>query len=597
MCWISGATHSFTMTHVGNTVYVIRNYSTSAYFYVIDVPAQTNAAVNYIGTADSGQSQMGGSHIIANESGTELHLALSTKNSTYLNSFNVRYTKYSIASSAWGAVEQVTIDNFSSSYPNFGIDPTITIVNGTPFIFIAQNDRVLAGAGTSNTNVVVVLKRDNSLTTGNSLVNTNWSYKQVYNSGGTTFTQSSPFALFVPQKLNGLTNGRIWLVWHGKNSGNSNDRSRYSYSDDLGLTWSPMVLVSDLSISNYGRPTITANRNNDIFVISDYIDTQNIGVRRMAKGETVFSSWATYSSTGNYPSALYDPTLNFTEPLFIYKGTSKVGFKGTWVVTNISVPPGHIGAKSDRSNLLSYAITTDGTMGTITEKVNDVIVGTKTAASGESLTVGLTQEQWDAVKFGGYANATGGKNTLTIEMGTEKWTYTFKKMPAADADLISAAKAHKDHAEVVDPARRAHMAATIRSKGRSVLDTDDWETLDHAVEGIELGKRTASGVLTSSTTVHTFTDQNGNGANSYYIDIPKSVLGFIPGTITAIRVDKASPYMSLWMKENHYVSGTNHVNTLRDTVFLRSGYDLFPDKIRVPVSVNGYSYTWKATEE
>lgn len=603
MTYLNG---KFSMVSKGNFVYIatcaVLSGQAAINFWSIDVTKVPNVqltssttGVFFTNITNVSTAQIDFDSVSLNIIDSVIYAGMSRKSTDRSNCFNAAYNKGVInpdGSVTWGTLGEVTIQNSSGGYDTRNV--STIVANGRLLIFA---DIVFVGNG--NRAIVCFNQVSGNVHNGagsGSIMAAGWYWNLVHN--GVSYAQSQPQAIFSDQRANGLANGRIHNVWQGKDSKYPTaDRARYSYSDDLGVTWSPMILVSDLSISNYGRPTITANKNNDIFVISDYIDTATIGVRRMARGETAFSAWATYSNTGNYPSALYDPTLEFTEPLFIYQGAEKVGFYGKWIVTNISVPQGSIGQVSDKNNLLSYSITTEGTMGTITEKVNDVIVGTKTAASEESLTVGLTQEQWDAIKFGGYANATGGKNTLTIEMGTEKWTYTFKKMPAADADLISAAKAHKDHAEVVDPARRAHMAATIRSKGRSVLDTDDWETLDHAVEGIELGKRTASGVLTSSTTVHTFTDQNGNGANSYYIDIPKSVLGFIPGTITAIRVDKASPYMSLWMKENHYVSGTNHVNTLRDTVFLRSGYDLFPDKIRVPVSVNGYSYTWKATEE
>jgi hypothetical protein len=65
--------------------------------------------------------------------------------------------------------------------------------------------------------------------------------------------------------------------------------------------------------------------------------------------------------------------------------------------------------------------------------------------------VSLTEAQWDTIRFGKYADATGGKNTLTIEMGDQKWTYTFDKRLATDADILSAVKAAKDASETITP--------------------------------------------------------------------------------------------------------------------------------------------------
>jgi hypothetical protein len=116
----------------------------------------------------------------------------------------------------------------------------------------------------------------------------------------------------------------------------------------------------------------------------------------------------------------------------------------------ISVPEGHLGEFTNGDNLLTYAITGDD-LTTITEKVNGVVVDTKEAVSGQELSVSLTEARWGAIRFGKYADATGGKNTLTIEMGDQKWTYTFDKRLATDADILSAVKAAKDVSETITP--------------------------------------------------------------------------------------------------------------------------------------------------
>ncbi|MDK7664385.1 hypothetical protein [Cytobacillus oceanisediminis] len=585
------AGEALTLSTDGVNIFVI-NYNFASYYPMLSVFDESGFRKQYIQLDSQAwiQNQVGSGTSIYNPADKSLHVAWSCKNGTYNSSLNIKYTKVNFDNSgvpALGAVEQVTIQNVTTSEIT---SPSLVVINGEAIIFASFKQ---------NSNYYIMALKKTGLTTAPNS-NANWSHSFIY---GVGYAQSLPQARFVPQSVNGLANGRIWVVWQGKEVGNSNDRSRYSYSDNGGMTWSPMTLVSDLSISNYGRPTITVNKNNDVFVISDYIDTATIGVRRMRNGENSFSSWQTYSNTGNYPSALYDPTLNFTEPLFIYKGTAKVGFKGTWVVTNISVPQGSLGQVSDKNNLLTYSITTDGTMGPITEKVNGVTVGTKTATSGQSLTVGLTQEQWDAIRFGKYADATGVQNILTIEMGSEKWTYTFNKMPAADADLISVAKVFKDYAETVDPARRALMAAVIRSKGGNALDSADWETMVQAVEGIQARKK-ASGTVTSDALNTTYTYSNGTTGG-----FPSAVvtgLGFKPTKITLKAYVGGIEYIVLYeeMGGGLYPKLAK-ISTFNASAYSTSTYNLKADvspasvvygSFKLPV-LGGYTYAWEAEGE
>lgn len=487
----------FSLEAVGNFVYLLRQFNAEVFCQPYDVINQVALSSS---TLDSSQSDGNKCSIIRSEVGTELHAAWASKNTTYPNSFNIRYAKGTTnadGSVTWGAVEQLTTANTSGQdYTG----PSVTInKDGNPCIL-----HVYSGGTTNN-----VLCRVKSGGT--------WSSYTVNSAG--SYAQSSPSAIFVPQSINGLANGRIWVAWHGMDSTDSTYYNvRYAYSDDGGTTWTAVKLTS-ASGTSLMFPSITVSKNNAVFI---YYMAGNFSAiyRRIAPSGGGLPTWnaqetiKTGTSIG-YPSTLADLSIDFTDALFIYRGDAKVGFYGTWTVTTISVTPGHLGQKTDKANLLTYAITTDGAMSTITEKVNGVTIGTKTASSGQSLIAGLTQEQWDAIRFGRYADATGGKNTLTVEMGTEKWTYTFDKRPATDADIISAVKAHKDIAEVVDPARRAKMASAIRSKGGSANDADAWETMAQAVEGIVIPKK-ASGTITFS----------GDGRNAIVTG-----LTFLPKTI------------------------------------------------------------------
>lgn len=292
------------------------------------------------------------------------------------------------------------------------------------------------------------------------------------------------------------------------------------------------------------------------------------------------------------------------------------------MATTINPTSGDIDAKSVPSNLLTYAITTDGAMSTITEKVNGVTVGTRTATSGQSLTVSLSDTQWDAVEYGKYA---GGKNilppfdnwtgvnanakilsqyqlqltptntsqsswvnvyvrpeetytfslshngffaidefkkdktwsnivnlstlqkftftttnkaetiriylnngsntsgiftfanpqlelgsnqtsfesnfepnTLTIEMGTEKWEYTFTKTVNTNTTETQLVEAVKDMSEVVLPGVKEKLAVAVRSKGGTVPSNPSFDGLVEAIVGIEVGKKYATGTLTTA---------------------------------------------------------------------------------------------------
>jgi len=422
-------------------------------------------------TLDVNLMAVGNVSLAINEAGTELHAAYTCKNSTYPNSFNIRYAKGAISASTgavtWEVPENRTTFNTTGSFVE---SPTIVVTaDGNPLIIAKHTD--------PPTNSIRWYKR---------APNGTWLYSAVY---GDSYAHASPSAIFVPQSINGLTNGRVWVSWHGTDATDTSQYNiRVAYSDDGGATWT----VAKLTSGNYTQalPSITANKNNEVFIIFEgRIPTGPPNALEIREIKwTVSGGWGattTLTSIGTsverWPSALYDPSFDFMEPLFVYMGASKVGFYGAWTVNAISVTPGDIGFKSDKSNLLSYNITTDGSMSEILEMVNGVTIATKTAASGASLVVGLTQEQWDSVRYGKYKDNAGGRNTLSISMGADTWTYTFDKGLAAGDDLLSAVKAAQDAKEVFLPSVKAKLAAVIRSIGVPVLDIDAWDTFISAI--------------------------------------------------------------------------------------------------------------------
>ena len=391
-----GTIFSFSIASKGNIIYYIlsddNNRVVTGFFNATTI----SGSITTVTTIDPSQTAFNGCSLAIDSTGTYLHATWSSKNATYPNSFNIRYSMGTIAvdgSVSWETVVQVT-NMMSGGYTTQ--NPTIVVINNLPII-LAE----VAGGG-------LYIRAFKQTGFGNPPDSYSlWTYSNVFASG---YAQSSPSAIFVPQSINGLANGRIWVAWHGLDNINVGvQHIRVSYSDDLGVTWSAMVKLTTGNSTNYNYPSLTCNKLNDVFIVyngvtSSYVSCYLQKFSSSAWGGEFQITSAITGSSPCYASSLYDLTVNFSIPLFIYKNqqTSKVGFYGTWTVTTISVTQGSIGTKADKTNLLSYSITTDGTMSTITEKVNGITVGTKTATSGQSLIAGLTQAQWDAIKYGKY---------------------------------------------------------------------------------------------------------------------------------------------------------------------------------------------------
>jgi hypothetical protein len=610
-------TPSFSIANKGTMVYVVtaRQSDTNAYFFNFDAATvSAGSTLSSISSIDSSQSNFNGCSLAINSAGTELHAAWASKNATLPNSWNVRYVKGTISqvdgSVTWGVVEQVTTVNTAGGYDV--LNPSIIISsNNIPIIFANTTNLYFNGAIVTTGGSyysIVAFKRDSSLTTGNSSVNVAWSYKNAFldNSGR---QQSNPSAIFVPQSINGLADGRIWVAWHGTDNIDMNAYNiRVSYSDDGGSTWSAMQKLTSGNTQNMVYATITANKANGVYVLFErWSDLTGTGIMQVAMLSYINSSWSAISNlttlassvgaSGVRPSALYDPTFGFTSPLFIYKTTTKVGFYGTWTVTTISVTPGDIGAKSDKSNLLTYSITTDGTMGTITESVNGTVVNTRNVASGAQVIVGLTQAQWDAIKYGKYKDATGGLNTLTVSMGSDTWTYTFDKRLATTDDILSAVKAVQDSQNTFLPSVKAKLGGAIRGKGGTVNDTDSWDAIKAAIDSIVV-KKSATGTVISSSTTITFTTGGNSSASAYPVVV--TGLSFTPRVITVFTSDGA-----------HVTSFNNDIptNVKIDKTATRNGSStglsflldgtnayVTNGSFRLPTGVGSTSFTWEAIE-
>lgn len=510
-------------------------------YFVVNTDTQSNVDISssYAYVEQTDQTAIGNVSIAINEAKTELHATWASKNSTYPNSFNIRYAKGTIngdGTVTWSAVTQVTKINTTNQHiqnPSIGINK-----NGYPFITTE-----FSYSSSFQINFFTTSFTTQDFTT---LCDASWGNKAIYS--GSTYTQSSPSAIFVPQSINGLANGRIWVAWHGKDATDTTSTNiRVSYSDDLGVTWSAMQKLTSGNAYNQLNTSITANKANEIFILFNGAEASytSYNIKQIKNsGGTWGSVTRITNSTGDnarYPSCLFDLSVNYSSPLFIYQNmqTAKVGFYGTWTVTIISVTPGDIGQKTDKNNILSYSITTDGEMSTITEKINGTVVNTRNTTSGQAVTLGLTQAQWDAIRFGKYADATGGKNTLTVEMGSEKWTYTFDKQLASDSDIISASKAVKDANEVYLPAQISRLKSVAESKGAVIPSNPKIDDVINGIANLSSGRK-ASGTVTASGTAENFVLVNGGSYSTYSVTV--SGLSFTP-SIIILKADNGNGYM------------------------------------------------------
>jgi hypothetical protein len=308
LCQISNTRQHSSIVAKGNYVYVLINQSSfDLWFYKIDVITQTNVDIyNLKQIVDSGQNDIGSVSLTINETGTELHAAWSSKNSTYPNSFNIRYAKGTIetdGSVTWGSVEQLT------TYNSIGTD--------------LRNPSIIIN---SFSNPVIIY---------DCYSGTTWSIGRVYYTGtswsnstiaiyqaatGSQYTQSSPSAIFVPQSVNGVSD-ILGVAWHGYDSTHTSTfYIRFSKSTDGGTNWSAMQkLVPGQNAS------LTADKNGKLYIT--YEDPADGKIKRIESTDNG-DSWSSpfEVDTGTNPSMMIDHTFTSSLVGWVYMSDSSVKF-------------------------------------------------------------------------------------------------------------------------------------------------------------------------------------------------------------------------------------------------------------------------------
>lgn len=445
----------------GNDIHVLVSFSTTGvkHYRYNDSGALQGSSVN----VDSGQSALGNVSLTINEAGTELHVAWSSKNATYPNSFNIRYAKGVIngdGSVAWGAVEQVT--NLNTTGLN-AQNPTIFTKDNEALIVFEYNT---SGAN----NITIVKKTGLTAPAGNLL----WTYKFVY--AGGTYSQSNPVAIFTPTAINGLANGRLWVAWHGKDATDSAKFNvRVSYSDDGGVTWATPVKLTSGNLYDRQNVSLAADKTGKVFAFYEehqWSPDLDIYMRTFSGGSwgaPVAVAEADPAAESN-PSALVDYTLMMTTPPFVFmSGTDGIKFSGNFNVgASVSPASGALGNK-ETATLTAYTVTPEAgsTVTQIVEKVNGVTVNTFNNPASLSRTLTVPQATWDTLAY--FATHTASITVTDSNGATTVTTYSFDKRLATGASLLEAEKANRDAKNRVAQKKDA-LAAQVGLSAGSTFD-------------------------------------------------------------------------------------------------------------------------------
>ncbi|OPX43838.1 hypothetical protein CLHUN_23190 [Ruminiclostridium hungatei] len=288
---------------------------------IFDAATTANTEVPYVSIET--QTAVGSGGYIAVDSTGILHAAWCSKNSSYPNSFNIRYSN-STDGTTWATPTQITNINVGS-YRNV-TNPCIIIKNNNPVIIYQDLD--------SNTPSYCIFV--------NYYNGTAWSgSKYVYNGGA--YVQSYPSATIT-------SDGRISVVWSGKDATDTNKSNmRYSESSDGGATWSTMLKLTSGNSVAQTDGSIASDDSGNLTVIWRKAETTDTYYYYLNKIIWNGSSWGAVSTIAITNGAvnigipaLCDNYKNFAESLAIWQDNqaSSVKFRGVFTVnTNQQLIP------------------------------------------------------------------------------------------------------------------------------------------------------------------------------------------------------------------------------------------------------------------
>lgn len=282
---------------------------------LFDAATVANTEVPYVSIETQTAVGQGG-YITVDSTGT-LHAAWSSKNSSYPNSLNIRYSKSADGGVTWTAPTQVTTENNSAAnYSN----PCIVTKNNKPAIIFVQDSVGLMRIWCNMFNGVAW---NNSDSVGRGV--------QVHNGGA--YVQFSPSATVT-------SNGAIHVVWHGLDStDNAEYNIRYSKSTDGGVTWSTMTKLTTGNTWSQYNPCISADSSDRLYVVWRGRTVSSTSYSQVHTVKYDGIAWSTRLALTSATNDQFNPSIcdnykNFVEPLTIYQDNqaSSVKFRGIYTV-------------------------------------------------------------------------------------------------------------------------------------------------------------------------------------------------------------------------------------------------------------------------
>jgi len=311
LCWTSAAgTLKVGIASIGTKVYAAVSIAndTKDYLYSFDAATVQNVMLNPISNPDTGQTAYGDISIAADSSGA-LHATWASKNSTYPNSFNVRYSKSTDGGLTWSAAVQITTTN------------TLNMNWTSPAIIISKNNPVIITQWSDSTNQSYGIY-------SYSYNGSAWSSNRTIYNGG-SYPQSSP-------SVATSSNGQIWAAWEGRDSVDTTKTNIHtSYSDDGGFTWSPDKKITSGNLLDQKSPSVSIDKDGKVHIVFKGIVNNYFDLRKVTyDGSTWSAIMNLTSNTTNgvdAPSTLIDPDFssNYIESAVIYKDsqTNSVKFR------------------------------------------------------------------------------------------------------------------------------------------------------------------------------------------------------------------------------------------------------------------------------
>lgn len=192
------------------------------------------------------------------------------------------------------------------------------------------------------------------------------------------------------------------------------------------------------------------------------------------------------------------PALNLPSVISV---SDNVNSNGEYEITWSYLTPSNgtdLGSVTDNTSILKYTPTYYPVGTTVTEKINGVVVGTKTIVNDTEYTVSATLAQWNAVKYGKYKDTLGNKNVVTLEVSTgEVYTYPFTKTLPTTAKTNDVLVAVNDMSNTAMASHKKKLVDAIGNKA-TVGGAGTLEDIAKAIESMSDAKMASGSFTTDS---------------------------------------------------------------------------------------------------